>query len=128
MMGLAFKLLGMGKTAVSGYGWVLLVIGLLPSAWFAFDNYKTRGALADCRKERIEDARAVTNQLIEDLHSVNDAAARASASIDAIRESSNAVREELRGVSVSCDLEPVRDSLQHHIDEVRQSREGAATP
>lgn len=127
-MGLLLKLFTMGKTAASGYGWVLLLIGLAPSVWFGVSNYQTRGALADCRAERIEDARAVTDQLIQDLHSVNDAAARASASIDAIRESSNAVREELRGVSVTCDLEPVRDGLQHHIDEVRSAREGAVAP
>lgn len=127
-MGILLRLIGAGKSAVSGYGWVLLLVGLLPSAWFAWDNYQTRGDLAECERGRAIEARLALEEAVSEMNRLNEAALRASQTIETIRESGDAFREELAGVELACDLEPVRSGLQQHIDAVRAAREAALAP
>lgn len=127
-MGFLLKMVGIGKSAVGGYGWVLLLVGLLPSAFFAWDTYQTRGKLADCQEARALESEAALENALTEMERLNTLAADATRTLQTIRESSDAFRSELASIDVACDLTPIRDGLQRHLDTVRAAREAAVAP
>lgn len=128
MFAWALKLIGIGKSAASSYGWVLLVVGLLPSIPLAWTAYSKTAALSECQEARaIESEQALVNALAE-MNRLNAAAEQAGRTIQTIRESGDAFREEMAGVDLACDLGPVRDGLQQHLETIRAARAASVAP